>query len=174
MKGILLLSGYSGSGKSYVADILKTRCTRCYSQFAFADYLKDIVSEKYNITRNDLDTQEGKRKLYANGKTYRQILIDESAELKRFNEDIFIDFVINKIKNSKCRIIVISDWRFPHEFYKIQEAFVFYSVVSIRIHRNFYNAIDDKSESSLEKFNFHYNLYNNENLMSQLNEYPYV
>lgn len=80
---IILIRGFSNSGKDFVGDIL---CKQYgYKQFSFANSLKKIVAEKYNIPLELLYTQEGKLMICHNDinkRTHRQLLIDEALKLK--------------------------------------------------------------------------------------------
>lgn len=155
-----MLSGFSGSGKSYVADILKSRG---WFSIGIADTLKDYVSEKYSIDRGDLDTQEGKKKML-NNESYRDILIREAKNLKKDDKNYFIKQVVERVQNQSR--VVISDMRYPNEYYYIKKKF--HNVISVNIQRDIYNKIDDESEKSLVNFNFDTIIQNNENLLEQL------
>lgn len=146
---ILLLGGKSGSGKTYIAKILEQRG---WFHLAFADALKDIVAEKYSIDRCDLDTQEGKKKIYTDGMTYRDILITESKQMKKQDINIFCKIVSSKIKSQPK--VVISDMRYPHEYEYISNTFTEAVVKSCLVKRNQFNEIDDPSETSMDDFKF--------------------
>ena len=60
MKKIILLSGWKGSGKDTVANLLVSNYG--FKRIAFADSLKDMVSELYNIPRSHFDHRELKDK----------------------------------------------------------------------------------------------------------------
>lgn len=166
MKNIILLSGYSGSGKSYIADIFQSRG---WLSLALADQLKDEVSVQYSIPRDELDTQEGKRKQYYTGQTHRDILIHESKKKKQKDINYFAKKIIEKIRtNNYSQHIVISDMRFPHEYYHIKTKLPEYNVISVRVKRDIYNVIDDYSEKALDDFLFDITIYNDNTLMKQL------
>lgn len=57
-KQIILVSGFSGSGKDTVSKFLPQ-----YKRLAFADELKDQVSDTYNIPIQELITKKGKNKI---------------------------------------------------------------------------------------------------------------
>ena len=88
---IILLRGFSNSGKDFVGNIIINQYG--YKQFSFADSLKKIVAEKYNIPLEIFYSQEGKKMIYNNYNnyniTYRQLLIDEALKLKEIDPDIF-------------------------------------------------------------------------------------
>ena len=73
---IILLRGFSHSGKDFVGNILSTQYG--YKQFSFADSLKKIVAEKYNIELNLLYSQEGKKMIF-NNETCKNLLCTRNA-----------------------------------------------------------------------------------------------
>ena len=79
-----MLSGWKGSGKDFIADIIVKN--NKYKKIAFATKVKDEVSEFYNIDRNLFDSQDGKKLKYDDSTTYRDLLI-KYGEIKR-NQDI--------------------------------------------------------------------------------------
>lgn len=58
-KVIIATLGYKGSGKDTTAMILSDHG---FMRFAFADTLKDMVSEQYSIPREDMDKPDAKEK----------------------------------------------------------------------------------------------------------------
>jgi len=121
---IILLSGWSGSGKDTVADYLVARHN--YKKFAFANPLKDLASQLYTFPRELADSQEGKRQLWSVGyseKTIRQILLDVARiDKSRFGDDIYANEIATQIaKESPDSNIVISDTRYLNEIRVILE-----------------------------------------------------
>jgi len=55
---IVMLSGWAGSGKDTLAKQMIDEIS--YSRVAFADVLKDMVAEQYDITRESLDDRDQK------------------------------------------------------------------------------------------------------------------
>jgi phosphomevalonate kinase len=145
---IILLRGFSHSGKDFVGNILSTQYG--YKQFSFADSLKKIVAEKYNIELNLLYSQEGKKTIY-NNTTYRQLLIDEALILKEKDPDIFAKHCCKDINNTQHNMIVITDWRFYNELYVLKEYFTDAKIIPVHIIRTNQtkSPIDDISEYHL-------------------------
>lgn len=171
---ILMLSGYLQSGKDTVADYLVENYN--YKRLAFADILKDQVSELYNISRDILDTTEGKNKIHptdSKGRTNRQILIDHGQEKRAQDPNYWVDKVIEKITSSPASLslslpearYVISDWRFENEFKRIQSRISKWTkLYTVRISRYDQAEIQDISETSLDDFDFNYVIQNRETL----------
>jgi hypothetical protein len=154
---IILLRGFSNSGKDFVGNII---CTQyAYKQFSFADSLKKIVAEKYNIPLDLLYSQEGKKMIYNNNNynniTYRQLLIDEALKLKENDPDIFAKHCSNNIFNaahiSNVNRIIITDWRFNNELDVLKQNFPDAKIIPVHvIRKNQTNSpIDDVSEYHL-------------------------
>lgn len=151
---LILLAGKANSGKDTAAYHLTTKYS--FTKFAFADALKDFVSEKYKIDKAVLYSQEGKKQEYKKtGKTFRDLLIEEGLAHREIDPDHWIKIVCNKIKNHYGNV-VISDFRFPNEydtiFHELSDTHSIKSVCIIR--ENGSERIDDISETSLSKFKF--------------------
>lgn len=156
---IILLSGWSGSGKDTVADYLVTK--HGYKKFAFATPLKDLSAELYKFPRELADSQEGKRQLWRVGyskKTIRQILLDVARIDKfRFGDDIYADETVAQIaKESPDAKIVISDTRYLNEIrvildFAIKEKHKF-AVWRISRTDKTTSPVDDISEHALDTY----------------------
>ena len=139
---IILLRGYSKSGKDYIGNILCSKYN--YNRFSFADSLKEIVSEKYNCSIQLLHSQDGKKMICQsdnNRRTYRQILIDEALYYRSINPDIFAENCCKSIIQSNTDKIVITDWRYENEISVITTIFPTYKVFPVHI----INKLQDKS-----------------------------
>jgi hypothetical protein len=79
-KTFILLSGWMGSGKDYIGDIIEKEYG--YKKKQISKNLKDEVSEIYGISRDLLETQEGKKKRFSKKETYRDLLIRHGQEKK--------------------------------------------------------------------------------------------
>jgi hypothetical protein len=152
MTNIILLSGWKGSGKDYVADIIVE--TYNYKKIGFADIVKDHVSKKYKIKRRLLDTQEGKMKMYNNIKSHRDLLIDY-AEAKRKECVYYWAKIANERINKYNENIVISDWRFIEEYRYLCNNSE-YNITTIRINRFETNNSSCLTEKSLDDYDFDY------------------
>ncbi len=161
---IILLRGFSNSGKDFVGTILSSKYN--YKQFSFANSLKRIIAEKYNIPLNQLYSQKGKSMVCNNDifkRTYRQLLIDDALKLKENDEDIFAKYCCNSIINSNCKNIVITDWRFENELDVLKQYFPNAQIIPVHIIRKNQNksSIDDISEYHLINRQNDYTIINN-------------
>jgi hypothetical protein len=170
MRKLLLLSGKINSGKDYTADILVKK--ENWVKISFASVLKKLASEKYDIELKDFNTQEGKKKIYKDGKTYRELLINLAEECKQIDQNFFVKKAIEEIKALEMVNIVIPDWRYPHEYdyicSNLQEEF---GIFTARISRDSSIILNYSSETSLDNFNFDFNIENTdsrEHINSQL------
>lgn len=107
---VLLLSGWSRSGKNAVGAILsKTYGFEC---MAFADVLKEIVAQEYNFPVRWAHTEIGKQTMLPCGKTVRQLLIQRGQEIRAEKNDpgFFAKGIFETIRLTD-RPVCITDWR---------------------------------------------------------------
>lgn len=165
MRKILLLSGKINSGKDYSADILVKK--ENWVKISFASVLKKIASEKYDIELKDFNTQEGKKKKYKTGETYRDLLINLAKDCKKKDQNFFVKKALEEIKGFKTENVVIPDWRYPHEYEHIcKNLSKEFSILTARITRKSSFILNDPSETSLDNFNFDFNIENNDKIES--------
>lgn len=172
---ILLLSGYSTSGKDLLADYIVQ--SRPFCKMAFATELKIRVSKKYDIPYNLTLTQKGKSQLF-NGITIRQLLITEATKMRELDELFWVKHVSKEIKNKIIFTekypelypenanpnVVISDTRFPNEIEYIKNNFPGHNVVTIRINRHTVSPVNSETEYKLDNYNFDYYIENNSDI----------
>jgi hypothetical protein len=161
---IILLRGFSHSGKDFVGSILSEKYE--YKCFAFADSLKIMVSNEFNCPVEQLHSQEGKLQICESDtkkRTYRQILIDEALRLRNIDSGIFAKHCCTEIQNSGFNKIVITDWRYPNEIDIISASFPNYKIIPVHIMRSGQtkSPVDDISEYQLYSRNNDYQIINN-------------
>jgi hypothetical protein len=149
---IILLRGFSHSGKDFIGQILCNKYR--YTRFAFADSLKKIVAKEYNCPLEQLHSQEGKIQICESDtlkRTYRQILIDEALRLRNLDIDTFVNHCCNEIASLNPDKIVITDWRYQNEINTIENKFPSYKITPVHIQRvnQLKSPVDDISEYQL-------------------------
>lgn len=153
---IIILRGFSHSGKDFVGQILCDMYN--YKRFAFADSLKRIVQQEFKCSWEHLHTQEGKLQICEKDifkRTYRQILIDEALRLRNIDAGVFAKYCCQEIYKSNPKDlpkrIVITDWRYSNEIAILEESFPKYKVSAIHIQREGQtkSPVDDISEYQL-------------------------
>lgn len=165
---IILIAGKAGSGKDTISDYLVEKYN--FVKFAFADALKKHVSKKYKINKKLMYTQKGKKTVVnEDGLTVRDVLITEAMNVRGTDPDFWVDIVIenieNTIKNKDNVKIVISDFRFPNEYYKLYLKYSnIYTVEIIRPDISCINSINNIPETSLNTFQFDHIINNNSTL----------
>lgn len=144
---ILLLSGWSTSGKDAIANLLCKKYV--FRRLAFADPLKEMVAEEYNIPLAYLHDEERKRNVCVSvgseQKTLREVLIQRGQEIRQEhgNPGFFADIVGNQIlkeketagKHSFIIDYVISDWRLPIELETLKEILPASEILTARVQR---------------------------------------
>jgi hypothetical protein len=151
---IILLRGFSHSGKDYVGNIL---CKKYgYKRYAFADSLKKLVANEFNYPLEKLHTQEGKLEVCKSDsikRTYRQILIDEALRMRNIDAGIFAKYCCQDILDldSVPDKIVITDWRYPNEIDIVSKMISTHKVTPILVQRvgQDKSPVQDKSEYHL-------------------------
>lgn len=160
---IILLRGFSHSGKDYVGNIL---CELYgYKRFAFADSLKMMVANEFKCPIEQLHSQEGKIKICEGDtlkRTYRHILIDEALRLRGVDPGIFVKHCCNEISKSGANKIIITDWRYPNEIEIISQLFPNYKITPVHIIRDgqIISPVNDISEHQLDDRCYDYQLIN--------------
>jgi hypothetical protein len=167
---IILLRGFSHSGKDFVGQILCNEFD--YKRFAFADSLKKMVAKDFNCPVEQLHSQEGKLQICESDslkRTYRQILIDEALRLRNLDAGVFVKHCCNEIIGANPEAtpdrIVITDWRYPNEIKIIQEFFPRYNITPVHIIREGQteSPVNDISEHQLDNRTDDYRLINQMN-----------
>jgi hypothetical protein len=161
---IILLRGFSHSGKDFVGETL---CTKYgYKRFAFADSLKKIVAQTFGCPVEQLHSQSGKLQVCPSdsaARTFRQILIDEALRLRNINPGVFVEHCCKDIIESDSKLVVITDWRYPNEIDIITKTFPNAIITPVHILRNGQDKspVDDISEYQLQDRCTDYQIINN-------------
>jgi hypothetical protein len=162
MRKVILVSGYSGSGKDLLADYLVSKHN--YIKMSFADKLKRDTAKKYSFDPALTLTQSGKRQLlYTECKyiTIRDCLIWEAMNLRKlYGANIFAKHVTDRINTlDQNTNVVISDFRFPNEYHWIKKN-IQCDLITIRIDRFDKSPVESETETQLDNFRFDYIISN--------------
>lgn len=168
---IILLSGYIKSGKDTVADYISYKYS--YKKYSIADELKKQVMIKYNLSRDDVYTQEGKERIYNGFLTHRDLLIQEGALQRELNLNVWIDKVATNILTNTGNS-VIADFRFPHEVEYIKKKFKNHNITTIRISRPGIKPLDIQSEHHLDDYPFDYVIINDGTLQDLYEKIDFI
>lgn len=120
------LCGFTGCGKSTIANILVTKYG--YTELSFASALKDVLTSIFGWDRQKLEglTPEDRQwremedplwsAMLGRSITPRNMLTEIGKDIMRdhFHEEIWVKVVESKLK--KYDRVVITDCRFPNEF----------------------------------------------------------
>lgn len=165
MKVAIMIGGKAGSGKDTAADFI-TENFKHYKKVAFAKSLKDHVGAEYCISDKLLYTQEGKRRLIRIGDdelTVRDLLIVEAAKKRIFNDNHWVEKTFEDIGELDLNErIVFSDFRYPNEYTSVLKKFD--AVFTINVLRKENEKINDISESSLDRFQFDFEVVNDDDI----------
>lgn len=108
-------TGYAGCGKDTAADVLEMFG---YKRLAFADSLRRVVNELYDIPFESMTDRKLKEQPLTTPpyKSPREILQYMGTEAVRsFYAETWVDKVRRTIENNPDQRYVITDWRFPNE-----------------------------------------------------------
>lgn len=120
---IIAFSGKKQSGKdTAVNDIAKRVGWSGCLNVSFAGYLKEIVSRCYNVSRSQMETEEGKSKVLKNGRTVRELLQYLGTDVMReIDEDCWVNAYKDLVQLEADRLTILTaDVRFPNEVEAIQ------------------------------------------------------
>lgn len=158
----VFLSGFSGSGKDTVADILVKDFN--YVKYAFAQPIKESVSTALSIPTAWCSDQEKKATFKtAKGLTLREHIIQVAERERARDPEVWAKKIVQQIKYSINKdYIVFSDWRNLHELFCIQKAFPDADIICVRIKRQaqYISPVPDMTEYSLLGFPFQYLIEN--------------
>ena len=132
VKKVILINGLARSGKDTTAKIIKEELTKqgySVKVLAFADKLKDMVCEMFNISRDELDDYKntkvdiGVEDFYERGcyidltdfRTFLDVFGNKIAKTLG-GESVWADIVLNNIQNSEEEYFIVPDFRFFIEY----------------------------------------------------------
>jgi hypothetical protein len=166
---IVMLSGWAGSGKDTVANIMTSE--HRYTRFAFADALKDDVHQCTGIPMQILHSPYMKMEAlpfpidgFPDAITYRDVIIQHAARQRALDNDIYSRKVVDEICAKKASRVVISDWRYQREYEVLKEAFPEVTVRKVVIRNPSVSQMDIPSEHDLDDITMDTIIHNNNTL----------
>ena len=163
-KTIVLLSGWAGSGKDAAANLLVEEMN--FTRLAFADLLKEDVSEKSGIPLSAFHDPAEKDKpiQYMYHVTPRQLLLAHALKVRAADPDIYSRGVAAIVEErsvlGQSRFIV-SDWRYKREYEVLRERLgPDACIIRGRINRPGIAVLDDPSEHDLDDESFDFTIMN--------------
>jgi hypothetical protein len=160
MTKIIAFAGRKQSGKStaceYISNIISTRPYNTFTNkiYSFADPLKqdiciNILGLSHDQCYGSDDDKNSLTHLTWNDKqlTARDVMQIVGTEMFRtMYPNVWVNALINKIKNDNIEVALISDCRFPNEVDIVHKNHGYV----IRLTRNLFN-VDHPSEKALDK-----------------------
>ena len=174
---LLLLSGWSQSGKDSVAKILVESYD--FQRFAFADPIKEDVANNHKIPLEWCHDQRKKAELLGDtGRTLREEIIRVAEAARQVDPGCWARklsvHLQKEIKRGKNKF-VISDWRNLEELLTLQKCIPSLHILPIRVVRpsQLISPVPDRTEYSLLGFPFWRELHNESTLPKLLLEVIY-
>ena len=187
MKNILLINGKKRSGKDTSAKIIKEELInqgKSVKILSFADTLKDMVCEMFNISRADLEYLKNNTNCYEHSivspsgigmlelPNFRTFLdcFGNSIAKRLGGDSVWADIILKQVLETDYEYYIIPDFRFPIEIDVFNLAHVFgkslfqLNVTTLQVQRNGLPHSDLISENSLNDFTFDYIIDNNSDL----------
>ena len=120
MKKVIAFCGFESAGKSYSAKRLFT--TMGFAKTSFADTLRDVAFATIGIPFEEGMKQyaELKQKEIINGLTFRNILENLAAGIRKYEPDFWARGVLKFIRECP-KSVCIDDLRYPNEYKLLKE-----------------------------------------------------
>ena len=174
MAKIILINGKKRSGKDWNANLIKQELEeRGFSTqiMSFAEPLKNIISETFDISPEDLEKYKNESldygleiKAYPNNQpsvvidyiNFRTILqrFGTEAMKKWFGDDVWLELLLKRVNDASVDYILVPDFRFKVEY--IEKS------ITLKIKNDEYDNAGDlhASETELDDFEFQYYIDN--------------
>ena len=120
MRKVVAFCGFESSGKSYSAKRLFT--TMGFIKTSFANTLRDVAFSVIGLPfKEGMEKyDELKKTELINGLTFRNILENLGASIRKYDEDFWARSVLKFIKEN-TKNVCIDDLRYPNEYRVIKE-----------------------------------------------------
>lgn len=162
-----LFCGYAKSGKDTAADLFQTilQSQGSVHKTAFAAVVKDEVAERYRLSRDMLDTQEGKAAPLPSGGTVRDLLIHHAESEKRRTQNPAIWAERIAPPPAGTTHWLFTDWRFPEEYTTLRRRFPDARIFTVHVHRPTLTPLTTYTEHMLDVGACHFRLENSGSLL---------
>jgi hypothetical protein len=189
-KILVTLSGYKGSGKDTVADILVKE--NGFVRVALADPLKDMASELFEVPRQNFDLRYWKersisyypvhstdldsdriqsvvnRELALGYWTPRALVIALGSVMRAVDPNYWVRKILDDIDNNER--VVVTDLRFKSELEFLQKCVNSTKLITQICRSDVYGDSLSASENDLNDFPFPHTIFNNSSLENLQNE----
>jgi len=149
---IVALAGHLGSGKDTLATVLEQtikmqpelKDVPVY-RMAFADPIKDIICEQFNVSRSFLETAKRSKDPPEGFQRPVRDLLRHVGDFRTFKPDVWVDALLRKLPSSG--IVIITDVRYPNELAALKQRNAY--VVLLSRHLDMSKVDAHSSEQSL-------------------------
>jgi dephospho-CoA kinase len=171
---IILISGYAGSGKDTLADIITKYG---YKKYSVADNVKKYSSSLHGFSYDLTQSQIGKRTIVKSEKTnevktVRDFLISDSLLNKTLNNDeaYWAKQLSKEILQTSPDKVVISDWRYIEEYEHLKIIFPEAAFLKVRVKRACVKPMLDPSEHQLDLVEYDIEIDNSKDKISLIKD----
>lgn len=167
-KNLILINGPARSGKDTIAKLL-FNTLRCAKIEKFAKPLKEATKAIFSLTDSqwkifDEEEKDSPNELFFN-KTPRQlqILLSEEFLIKFFGQQCLCKLLYERIKTSKSKTFIISDFGFAREIDFFKDKLHEFNIIVIKVNREgFTYENDSRGNVFIDETIFRcYNIFNN-------------
>lgn len=163
-KQVIYISGYKRSGKDTFGEMIAKKFIsqgKSVKVLSFAGPMKQILAVTLGISEEELDILKNDKTTPHRG--YLQRLGTEGMK-PVFGEDVWVRLANSTIEESEAEYIILTDFRFPSEFYNcVLQPYV------VNVRRDSVIPLEGKeslhiSERALDSFSFNLEVTNNSSL----------
>ena len=152
---IVALAGHIGSGKDTLATVLEQvlkaepeLAQLAIHRMAFADPIKDIICEQFNISRSFLETTKRTKDPPQGFERPIRELLQHVGDFRTFKADVWVDALLRKLPSDG--LVIITDVRYPNELEALKKRGAY--VVLLSRHLDTATVDTHSSEQSLLPF----------------------
>ena len=149
---IIALAGHLGSGKDTLATVLE-QAIKAQPELeelpvyrtAFADPIKEIICEQFNISRSYLETSKRSPEPPTGFERPIRELLQHVGDFRDFKSDVWVEALLHKLP--KNGVVLITDVRYPNELEALKKRGAY--VVLLSRHLDTTTPDTHRSEQSL-------------------------